>query len=73
MINLINQNPKGGTLGTICAFILGLLPEISPETQGLIIFYFQIVAFTISIAVGVLTLISYARKARERKHKTARS
>ena len=70
MIEMINQNPKGGTIGAIVSFLIGMLPAVSPEMQGLIIFYFQIAAFTISIAVGILTILSYARKARERRQKT---
>lgn len=73
MVELINQNPKSGTVSTICAFLIGVLPEVSPELQGLIIFYFQILAFSVSIAVGVLTIISYIRKARERRQKVVES
>jgi len=64
--NAIIDDPKQGACGTIGSFIVGMLPQIDPVLQNNIIFWLQVIAFTISIAVGILTIIGYIKKLRKR-------
>ncbi len=67
----IENNPRSGTVGTISAFLIGMIPQVDPEIQTTIIFYFQVVAFVVSILVGVLTIVSYVRRfQRENREKS---
>jgi hypothetical protein len=61
------ENPKTGALGTISAFLIGMIPQVDPAIQTTVIFWFQVGAFTISIVVGILTIISYCRKMKREK------
>ncbi len=67
MFKRIEDNPKTGALSTVTAFIIGLVPEVSLEMQTLVIFWLQVIAFTISIIVGILTICSYWKKLKNRK------
>lgn len=48
-------NPARGSLVTFISLIAGILPNYTQETQTLILFFFQIMAFSVSIMVGILT------------------
>jgi len=60
----VAERPKTGAIATISTFLMGMLPQVEPSVQTLIIFYFQVIAFSISIVVGILTAVSYIRKFR---------
>lgn len=62
MINTIQTNPTNGTIGTITSFIFGMLPTITPDMQCIIIFWFQVLAFSVSIICGILTIVGYFKK-----------
>ena len=66
----IENNPRSGTVGTISAFLVGMIPTVDPEIQTTVIFWFQVLAFIVSILVGVLTIISYIRRFKRENQKT---
>ncbi len=67
----IENNPRSGTVGTISAFLVGMIPQVDPVIQSTIIFWFQVMAFIISILVGMLTIASYIlRFKREKRERT---
>jgi hypothetical protein len=68
----IENNPRTGTVGTISAFLVGMLPQVDPQIQTTIIFYFQVMAFLVSILVGVLTIASYIRRFRRENRENAK-
>lgn len=68
----IENNPRSGTVGTISAFLVGMIPAVDPEIQTTVIFWFQVMAFIVSILVGLLTIISYVRRFRSENQKTPR-
>jgi hypothetical protein len=49
LIQAFQDNPKSGALGTITAFLLGLIPKVEADVQTTVIFWFQVIAFTIPI------------------------
>jgi hypothetical protein len=57
---------KLGSSTTIASFVLGFLPSIEKPIQDQITFWFQIVAFSISIIVGLLTACYYIKKLRQK-------
>lgn len=65
LIQAFQDNPKSGALGTITSFLAGLIPRMEADIQTTVLFWFQIIAFTISIVVGVLTIIGFCRKLRK--------
>jgi hypothetical protein len=62
LIQAFEDNPKSGAIGTISAFLVGMIPQVEPTIQTTVIFWFQVVAFTVSITVGVFTIVSFCRK-----------
>jgi len=63
IIDMFEKNPKAGAAGTIITFITGMVPGgIEPQIKDNVIFIFQILAFSVSILVGVFTLIGFVRK-----------
>lgn len=62
MVQNIQENPKSGAIGTISAFLIGMIPQVDPSIQATVIFWFQVIAFTVSIVVGIFTIIGYIRK-----------
>lgn len=66
----IENNPRSGTVGTISAFLVGMIPTVDPEIQTTVIFWFQVLAFIVSILVGVLTIISYIRRFKRENQKS---
>ncbi len=61
-MTVFQENPKSGAISTISAFLIGMVPNVDPQMQNLVIFWFQVVAFSISIIVGILTIIGYVKK-----------
>lgn len=59
----------GGTGTTFTAFILGILPNFSHEAKDEIVFWFQVLAFAISIIVGALTATNIICKLKDRLKK----
>ena len=60
---------KVGSATTITSFVAGSLPELDNTLQAVqsnTIFYFQIVAFSVSIVVGILTACYYIKKLKAR-------
>lgn len=68
MFKVIEDNPKTGALSTITTFILGFVPEVSVQMQTLVIFWLQVLAFAVSIIVGILTIFSYLKKLKTKKN-----
>lgn len=68
-MTVFQENPKSGAISTISAFLIGMVPKVDPEMQNLVIFWFQVVAFSISIIVGILTIIGFAKKFRTQSKK----
>jgi hypothetical protein len=66
-VHAIQNNPKSGAIGTISSFLIGMIPQVDPAIQTTIIFWFQVGAFTVSIVVGIFTIISYCRKMKHEK------
>ncbi len=62
IIQAIQDNPRSGALGTISAFLAGMVPQVDPAVQTTVIFWFQVLAFLVSIIVGIFTIIGYCRK-----------
>jgi len=63
---MIRLDITAGSSTTIGAFILGILPTFAHETKDEVVFWFQVVAFSISIIVGILTAVNICYKIRER-------
>lgn len=59
--------PERGSIATIMSFTVGWLPDISQATRDTVTFIFQITAFSISIMVGILTMIHLHCKLSDRK------
>lgn len=56
---------KVGSATTITSFVAGSLPDLDntlQAAQSTTIYWFQIVAFTVSIVVGILTACYYIKK-----------
>ncbi len=64
LIQTFQDNPKSGTISTISAFLIGMIPQVDPDIQTTVIFWFQVTAFAISITVGIFTIIGFCRKMR---------
>ena len=63
LIDMFEKNPKAGIFGTIATFITGSIPSgFNPDTRDSVIFIFQVLAFAVSITVGVFTVIGMCRK-----------
>jgi hypothetical protein len=60
-VKAIQDNPNSGALGTISAFLIGMIPQVDPAIQSIVIFWLQVFAFTVSITVGIFTIIGYWR------------
>jgi len=63
----IHNNPRCGAISTISTFLFGMLPNVNPNMQNLVIFWFQVIAFSISIIVGIFTIVGYVRKFRKKQ------
>ena len=59
-------------MGTISSFLIGMIPQVDPAIQITVIFWFQVIAFTVSIIVGILTIIGFIRKMKK-ENKTSAS
>ena len=66
---LLNLNPQGGILTTIVSFLMGIAPEATIDKQTTIIFWFQVIAFTVTIIAGTLTATNALLRYRDRKQK----
>ncbi len=69
-VETIRNNPKSGAAGTISAFLIGMIPQVDPTVQTTVIFWFQVVAFSVSIVVGIFTIIGFCRKFTRKDKKT---
>jgi len=58
----ISKDPSGGACGSIGSFLIGMIPHVDQSTQNDLIFWFQMVAFSVSITVGIITIIWYIIK-----------
>jgi uncharacterized membrane protein len=67
MIEYILNNPQRATIGSITSFVAGSVPNIDRCIQDDITFYFQIVAFSVSIIVGLFAIHGYICKNQDRK------
>ena len=67
MIENILNNPNRATIGSITSFVAGSVPNIDKCLQDDITFYFQIVAFSVSIIVGLFAIHGYICKNQDRK------
>jgi len=61
-VETIRNNPKSGAAGTISSFLIGMIPQVDPTVQTTVIFWFQVMAFSVSIVVGIFTIIGFCRK-----------
>jgi len=59
--------PARGAAGTTLGFICGILPNFEESTKDNITFMFQIAAFSITILVGILTIIHLFCKLKDRR------
>jgi len=68
---ILNISPQNGLIATITSFILGVIPEATPvmDQQTMIIFWFQLIAFSVTIIAGTLTTINAFLKYCDRKKK----
>ena len=64
---LFQEKPQIGFTGTAGGFALGASPTIFNISIGEIIPWFQLVAFLITIVVGVLTPISMVQRIKKNK------
>jgi len=39
-----------------------MIPQVDPTVQTTVIFWFQVMAFSVSIVVGIFTIIGFCRK-----------
>ena len=59
--------PHRGLLGSIGTFIVGILPNFERTVKDDITFMFQVVAFSVTILVGLLTMINIHMKFIDRR------
>lgn len=64
-----NLNPYAGGSASISAMIVGSIPTFRQDTIDSVVFLFQIASFSISIIVGVMTLIHLYCKIKDRNKK----
>lgn len=68
IIEAFQNDPRSGSVATISSFLIGMVPHVDPEIQSTVIFYFQVMAFSISITVGILTICGMIKKNKRARH-----
>lgn len=58
--------PTRGFIATSLSFICGIIPSIDNATKNNVVFIFQITAFSVSIIVGLLTILNLYCKISDR-------
>lgn len=64
---ILTLTPERGFATTFLSFICGILPNFEKVVKDDITFGFQIIAFTISILVGCLTMVHLHMKMIDRR------
>ena len=69
LICILQEKPEVGMKGTIGSLAAGATPTIANIPRDEIIFWFQVIAFTVTIVAGVFTVIATNQKIRKKKCK----
>jgi len=64
---LLQENPAAGMKGTLGGLVAGTTPTIINIPRSDVIFWFQVVAFTVTIIAGILTAYATTKKIRKKK------
>lgn len=67
LICILQENPQHGLKGTIGSLAAGTTPTIIQFPREDIIFWFQVIAFTVTITAGIMTIIASRQKNKKKR------
>ena len=73
LTTILSNNPKVGLISSAGGFVIGWIPNVILMSRMIVIEWLQIVAFSLSILVALMTIVSMALKFRYQSKKKKRA
>lgn len=69
LLFFLQEKPQAGMKGTLGSLTAGITPTVAQLPKDEVIFWFQVIAFTVTIIAGILTACATVQKMKKNKNR----